>query len=315
MRKRCVFFCLVVASLALAVGAQAATNSFNGGSANYNTASNWTLARVPVAGDQPDISNGYSATLNSAATGQPDGLWIGNADTAGSLDVQTGGSLTVNGALVVGNAGSNAAPLSTLTVSGGTLNVEGAGQSMIGGNGGAAGKLVVTGGTLAVNTTSMTTGDASPVFGVGGISAAGTGSVTQTGGTIDIQSGSSETSFNGLSIGTYKGSAGTYTMSGGVLNVGTYVDGTTDGDTEMNMFVGYNGQGTFIQTGGTVNVSRKLTIGENGRRVVGVRHELRQRRLEQYHLWRNARVERRDRQPVGRRKLHRQCLWLSPGTR
>ena len=36
-------------------------------------------AGVPAAGDQADISNGYSATLNSAVTGQPASLWVGNA--------------------------------------------------------------------------------------------------------------------------------------------------------------------------------------------------------------------------------------------
>jgi hypothetical protein len=252
---------LAAVSLAIAASVDAATNSFNGGTANYNAAANWSLGHIPAAGDQADISNGLSATLNGIVAGQPDGLWVGNAGTAGSFDVQTGGSLTLNGAFVVGNAGSNATPLSTLTISGGTLNQSGVGQSMIGGDAGAPGKLVVSGGTLHINTTNTASGDNNPVLGVGGIFAAGAGSVQQTGGSIDIQTSSATTRLNGFGLGTLAGSQGAYTMSGGTLTVGAFSDNGVDGDTEMNMFVGYKGQGTFTQTGGTVNVSRKLTIG------------------------------------------------------
>ncbi len=265
MRNRLAFFFSIVASLALVAGAQAATNSFNGGSADYNAPGNWSLGWVPATGDQADVSNGYSATLNGAVTGQPDELWVGNADTAGNLNVQAGGSLTVNGALVVGNAGSSAAPLSTLTISGGTFNNNvGTAQSSIGGSSGAPGRLVLSAGTLNVTSAITAGGDENPILSIGGSTAGGTGSVVQSGGTLAITKTTTTTQVNGLSLARTAGSTASYTMSAGTLNVGSVSDNGVDGDTEMNMFVGSGGQGTFTQTGGTVNVSRKLTIGEQG---------------------------------------------------
>lgn len=264
---------LLAAAFAFAIAAvhasqaMAAVNNFTGGTTNYNTAGNWSLGRVPIAGDQANITNGRSAALSSSVTGQPDTLWIGSEGYAGNLNIQSGGNLTVNGGVVVGYAGSDSAPLSTLTLSGGTLNINGDGQTIIGGDGKAPGKLVVSGGTLNVTTTRTTAGDEHPVVGVGGIYAAGSGSVEQSGGTISITENSEATRLNGFGIGTFAGSAGSYTMSGGTLSVGIFTDNASqtggDGDTEMNVFVGYKGKGTFTQTGGTVNVTRKLTIGSS----------------------------------------------------
>jgi hypothetical protein len=81
----------------------------------------------------------------------------------------------------------------------------------------------------------------------------GTGTVTQSGGTVTIKSGPT---MGGLEIGRSAGGSGSYTMSGGELNVDRESLGSS-----AYMLVGNGGTGAFTQTGGAVSVEGTLTLG------------------------------------------------------
>jgi hypothetical protein len=81
----------------------------------------------------------------------------------------------------------------------------------------------------------------------------GTGTVTQSGGTVTIKSGPT---MGGLEIGRSAGGSGSYTMSGGELNVDREALGSS-----AYMLVGNAGTGAFTQTGGAVSVEGTLTLG------------------------------------------------------
>jgi fibronectin-binding autotransporter adhesin len=188
--------------------------------------------------------SGSSLTLQA---GQNLSVDVGESvgDTGTGTITQNGGSNTMNGSsnsllIIGGGAGSSGATSGTGTynLSGGSLFVNGGeylgydGSGSIvqtGGNNSISGELVM--GVLGSSTYSLSGG--SLTAGAEIIGYLGTGAIfTQTSGTNTISSGGSGTLAGELSIGLLGGSVGTYTLSGGTLNVegSVYVGGSDPAD-------------------------------------------------------------------------------------
>ena len=291
----------VVASLALSI-ATAQDNSWTGStSADWNTATNWSLGNVPTAQNAivdsapaniATISADISATPNdivvrgggrldhvagTAGTGGGSWMFIGQNDTAGTYNLadtnsagsgitgfaQGTGSLNATGNLLVGAFGDNRTGTVRVNTIG-TLAVSG--ELFVGDSTNSVGSFDLESGTVTVNNKTL----------IGNNN--GVGVVVQAGGTFTM---SSE-----LYIGNENaGASGTYTLSGtGALNVanevvvgresgtGTLnVDGgtiTTSGN--GNMYIGRrNGTGTLNQTAGTINVNREFGVGTRDDNKIG----------------------------------------------
>jgi hypothetical protein len=141
---------------------------------------------------------------------------------------QSGGSNSIGSCLYIGN---NSGSSGTYILSGGSATVGSA--LLMGSNTGSTGTFILSGtGSLAVE------GD--ELIGFYG----GVGVFNQTGGTNSV------TGSNLLFIGYANNSAGTYTLSGGLLSA------------SGNEYVGYDAPGTFTQTGGTNSITNAyLTVG------------------------------------------------------
>jgi len=197
------------------------------------------------------MSNGATLTIAS-------GLYVGYSGT-GTMAQSAGAVSVTDGAeLVVGTFGNSSG---TYNLSGGTLATPGlriADDAM------ASGQFFHSGGTATVNgdleiasfgTSSVgayaISGGRLTVAGNVLLGEVGTGSFVQNGGTVQVTGGGT----NGLLIGcspiagTNPASIGTYQLSGtGQLSVAGRV------------YVGFAGNGTFTQTGGTANVNGRLVI-------------------------------------------------------
>jgi autotransporter-associated beta strand protein/T5SS/PEP-CTERM-associated repeat protein len=179
--------------------------------------------------------------------------------------VQSGGAISVNNELYIGNE--NAGASGTYTLSGsGSLNV--ANEVVVGREGG-TGTLNVDGGTIT------TTGNGNMYIGRRN----GTGTLNQTAGVISVikefgvgtrdgdqvgtgtynLSGGSLTATNTIFIGKELGSSGTMTMTGGTMS------------TSDKLQIGHNqATGRLTQSGGVVNVQNEVYIGnENSGSSVG----------------------------------------------
>jgi hypothetical protein len=82
---------------------------------DWNTAGNWSQARVPANGDQPTVT-GHTAVVSAAVPGVGE-TTIGNG---GTVQVTAGGSLTVAGDVSVGSGGAG-----SLTIDGGAFSWSG----------------------------------------------------------------------------------------------------------------------------------------------------------------------------------------------
>ena len=291
----------VVASLALSI-ATAQDNSWTGStSADWNTATNWSLGNVPTAQNAivdsapaniATISADIPATPNdivvrgggrldhvagTAGTGGGSWMFIGQNDTAGTYNLadtnsagsgitgfaQGTGSLNATGNLLVGAFGDNRTGTVRVNTIG-TLAVSG--ELFVGDSTNSVGSFDLESGTVTVNNKTL----------IGNNN--GVGVVVQSGGTITV---SSE-----LYIGNENANAsGTYTLSGtGALNVANEVvvgreSGTgilnVDGGTVTtsgngNMYIGRrNGTGTLNQTAGTINVNREFGVGTRDDNKIG----------------------------------------------
>jgi hypothetical protein len=125
---------LLTPGLLLTGSASAATLVFdNGGAGNaYSTAANFNPDQTPTASDDVTIADGLTAESSGVGNvanqliiggrGLPDAsLSLPNSD--GTLNL-TGGDLTVDGNLVLSQAGGNPAANATLNQTGGTLNAD-----------------------------------------------------------------------------------------------------------------------------------------------------------------------------------------------
>ncbi len=169
---------------------------------------------------------------------QGDGnLIVGDSNGGQGTFVQTGGAVNVNeGEVWIAQGGGGTT--GTYTISDGSLTVD---NWMAVGREGAVGELNIEGGTITK------TGDGNLVLGTG---ATGMGTITQTGGTISVNSETwlAEDALGG--VGT-----GVYALEGGTANLGV-------------LRVGQNStaSGTFHLRGGELNVS-EISSGSTGTRV------------------------------------------------
>ncbi len=220
---------------------RAETKTWNAGTADWNTAGNWSPAGVPTNADDAVINNGGTAQIstNDAAANT---LTVGDSAT-GNVQ-QTSNGLGVAFQLVVGKqAGSTGAyTLSGTGVLTGAQYIGWSGTGTFTQNGGTngAGGLFLgysTGGSGTYNLNSgILTSIVSQYIGYGG-----TGVFTQEGGI---------NSTNRLELGVNNGSTGTYNLNAGTLAVDTFLQ------------IGISGTGTLTQKAGTTaTVSQDLYLG------------------------------------------------------
>ncbi len=224
--------------LASTATTRAATRSWNSGTGNWSTGSNWTIAGVPAAGD--------TITIGPFSTGAARIVtydYTGSAVTLNSLEIDlTGpGATTTTLSMPANNLTSlfeyvGYGGRGTFEQSGGTNTIAaGAGYLDVGVFGGASGTYNLSGsGNLTANTNEY----------VGDI---GTGLFHQTGGTNMIV-GAANNLFLGYNV---SGASGTYLLDAGSLSVG----GSEN--------IGYKVPGAFTQTGG-MNVASSLLVGASG---------------------------------------------------
>jgi hypothetical protein len=186
---------------------------------------NWNGGALPGSGDTAYIVNGGTATVTTA---DPNfgSLSLGNALGAGTVQM-TAGSLSAEYQLI-GDSGTGA-----FIQSGGsnTVNI----GLCVGNNPGTSGTYNLNGGWLSVG---------SGGAGMLDVGYYGTGTFTQSAGTIAI----SGTAY----VGHVLGSSGTYSLSGGSLSV--LAGGA--------LAVGWAGGGSFSQSGGT-SAPATLLLGYN----------------------------------------------------
>ncbi len=193
------------------------------------------------------FGTGNGTYTTSGGTMSAVGIYVGGhgggAGGTGTLNVNTGATVTASGTLKIYNSGSN-----VVNLSGGTLN---AGSLDTGGNASrlnwSTGTLNITNSTLSIEsggalgaTLTLGAGKSLSTNGLQIIGAAGTGSVIQTGGT---NTAGALASSGNLFIGMNAGSNGSYALSGSGQLV-----------SNNNVNVGYEGDGTFTQTGGTATI-------------------------------------------------------------
>ncbi len=222
-------------------------------------------------------------------------VWVGRYGTGSGEINQSGGTFTASGSGIL-EIGDSANTSGKVTVSGGTFNansgastrignsgtgtvvVEGTGKLSssstflsVGSHGGASGTLTVKGNGSVNTTGEFGVGmwrETSGVNGVGVLNISENGAVTNNSpnhfsigrsgtGTLNLSDNgklivTTASDFNIAAWGN--GSQGTVNMSGGVLrHLGN-----------KSLYVGRTGNGTFIQTGGEVDVARFILAKESG---------------------------------------------------
>jgi len=262
---------------------QFATNFLNVGIINGSKVTYDLSAGTVTVNNNMGVGGSGNGTVNQTGgivtvgdTLRVDGK--GDGSTSGQYTL-SGGALTstlTTGNLVVGDQG-----IGKFDQSGGTVNVNKAGETMYVGNGeGSTGTYTLSGGELNVTTSeekiggfgtgyfnqsggvhnftgAMYLGDQSTSTGeyhlTGGTLAAGGIALGEWGGTgkffQDETVGGSSVTTGWLDLARQKGATGTYELSNGTLHV-------TGGET-----VGSQGIGTFTQTGGTHTVDGLMTLG------------------------------------------------------
>jgi hypothetical protein len=190
--------------------------SFNQTGGQNNAGASMSLGVKPTGQGTYTMSGGTLVVTNS--TGTSDFEFVG-VQGIGTFN-QSGGAHTIS--------------------SGGST---GSGTLSIGRGFGSTGAYTLSGGSLTVGTLGFS--DGFEMVGDGG-----TGTFNQTGGTNTINNDQFGPN-SGLYVGYVSGSTGAYSLSGtGSLNVTNWE------------YIGYSGNGTFSQTGGT-NANRVVEIGNN----------------------------------------------------
>ncbi len=215
------------------------------GTGDWNTPANWsTMTTLPGAGDTAVLNNGGTATI-FASPPAVDNVNVGQSGSANlpTTVSQFAGTLTVINQLTLGLG---LVGPGVYNQSGGTLNIVPSLNSsvnqgfVLGEESGTTGTYTFSGGTL-----NACTAGSNCYIGL-----SGSGTVTQCGTSVaNIQA--SATDNGGLYIGGAEGGVGQYNL-GGAATLHAY-------EAEE---VGYAGNGTFTQTGGTHTVENTLTIGD-----------------------------------------------------
>ena len=272
----------------------AANTTWTGATGDWTVSGNWNTG-VPTAADFFAINNAGTAQLAAAGVAKSGGLGV-FAGNSGTLQVSSGGNLTLTDDLSIGDAGTG-----NLTISGtGTVtNLDG----LIGKSGGGVGTVTISGG-LWTNTGELRVGNS----GTGnlninggtitnniqaslGTTANGVGTVVVAGGTwqssnqilvgffgkgrLTINSGSvTSTSFMSISANTASTSDGAVVVNGGLLSVTSLLVGGSNAGrlditggqvtTTTTSSIGYlaGGNGTVVMTGGRWDANA-LIVGDN----------------------------------------------------
>lgn len=235
---------LVAAAWGLAWGspARAAIVNWQGATADWSTtgAAGWTAE--PTSGDEARIDNGGTAVVNAAdEVASILNFGANNAAESGNLIINAGGKLTVGQWFQVGRHGSG-----SVTQYGGTLEVNRTGSDglMVGSQATAAGPAGLY--TLYDGLININNGSALRI----GNEHYSRGTFLQLGGDVNVATGPMTLGNSSANTyGRYEISDGTLTLGAGVLQVGRL------------------GTGEFLQSGGTVTLSRAgdaLYIGDAG---------------------------------------------------
>ncbi len=191
----------------------------SGTAGRYELITNWDIPWQPTLADQAEINSG-KATVGYI--GQEAGtLYVANTPGGSAELAVTAGKLTVGNNLVLGGTTNSNG---TLTVSGGTLVV---GNTLRVSNASSAmGIVTLSGGSISGYRTY--------------VGAIGMGTFVQTAGTHQLS--------NSLLVGGETNSKGTgnYTLSEGLLKLGD------------SLKIGIEGVGTFIHSGGSVDITNNL---------------------------------------------------------
>jgi autotransporter-associated beta strand protein len=265
----------------------AVDNLWLGTTSDWNTATNWSLGRVPTKTNGQPAPNDFDdavinvktpnpALISADISVTPRDILVGiNAGADGRLDHTAGAAATGAGNWMNVGAGTGTGVynLANTAVAGGGFTgfAQGSGSMIV------SGRLQIgqagSNGTVNVNTTGSLTinGGGGDAFKIGeGVN--GVGRVNLDGGTIDVPNGE-------MWVGQASGGNGTLQMSAGTLNVGNWVaigrntgatgtvnfsGGTINKTGGGQWIVGDNGNGTMTQTGGTLNVNNEFWVGQGG---------------------------------------------------
>jgi subtilase-type serine protease len=245
---------LALALAGLCAGpASAATYTWGGtDGASWFLGSNWSGSTVPTSSDTLFMDNGNTVVIDGAAASSYD-TRVGNTGT-GSLLIENGGSLTDTTIFIGQAAGSSGTAVVTGAGSSWTTTSMGVGHS-------GTGSLTISdGATLTVTTYSSYVG--AEATGIGTVTVTGAGSswignnylyIGNNGtATVLVEDGGSVS--NGLDayVGRHAGSNATVTVTG---------DGSS-WTTGGNLYVGYNGTGSYTVTdGATTTINGDIVVG------------------------------------------------------
>ena len=235
-----------------------------GQTGDWSIGSNWSSGTAPGSNDYPYIENGGTATVTLPGAACYE-LFLGE-NGPGSLQITSGSLASVQQVVGYSTPGN-------IVQSGGTNSVS---NTLDLGDGSSYGTYALTGSGFVI--AQMLVGNI------------GVGSVTQTGGSV----------VGGLTLGNDAGSSGTYVLSGGSLNCGLVVGNSGIGSFQQSggtntcssvclgysssgsgtyrltggmlqspssayfragEYVGYSGNGSFTQSGGTNATDNPLYVG------------------------------------------------------
>lgn len=289
------WFASVVAGTSMIGSAALAVDNLWNGTTNtdWNTASNWSLGRVPAFPNGDPSPNDYDdaiinitspiATLSANAAANPRDIGIGSAGNSGRLDHTAGSISTGSGNWVYcgRDGGTGVYNLADTSVAGGGVTGYGqgsgslnAGQIRVGlGNGGTGTFNINTTGTVSASSDFRVGIDGTPAVGVvnldsgtvnlnswlvvGGGGAEGNGTLNVNGGQI------TKTGGNHLILGD-NGATGTLTMNGGTVSINNECwVGQNTGKGIVNLNAGTLTNNSWVAIG-RANVASEGTVNQTG---------------------------------------------------
>ena len=195
-----------------------------------------TLTGSDTYSGKTTVSGGTLAITNSAVVQGTNSL---TADSGGAMTLAGNALLSTTGTEYVGNSG-----IGTFVQSGGTNNI---GNILhVGYNAGSSGTYTLASGMLAMTNTTMYTNYGQPGGPCEYVGYSGTGNFVQSAGTNSV--------CNDLVLGYNVGSSGMYALTGGTLAL-------TNVNNDSSEYIGFNGNGTFTQTGGLNTMCNELNVG------------------------------------------------------
>jgi hypothetical protein len=219
----------VLSMLCAATATQADVVSWNAGTGSWSVNTNWNPTSVPSSTDDVEINNGGTAQVSSTVSD------VGTMGSqSGTLEVQTGGSLTCLGNALFGNLNGGTADI---TISGGTLNLKQ--YTDLGAVGGSSSTLTISDGNFVQNSGS------SQIIRLG-----------RYGDFVGNQSGGSFQSNQDVYISEQSTSNAVYNLSGGSF--------TTNQELRIGAATGTSTPGTMNISGGSVDIGTHVRIGGNG---------------------------------------------------